>query len=32
MYGISLPDLEAMRMVNRFSNRLTAELEEDRNA
>ncbi|MYS93833.1 MULTISPECIES: serine/threonine-protein kinase [Streptomyces] len=29
MYGISLPDLEAMRMVNRFSHRFTAELEED---
>lgn len=29
VYGISLPDLEAMRMVQHFSNRLNAELEED---
>jgi serine/threonine protein kinase len=29
VYGISLPDLEAMLMVQRFSNRFTAELEED---
>ncbi|MGW3418440.1 protein kinase domain-containing protein [Streptomyces phaeochromogenes] len=29
LYGISLPDLETMRMVQRFSNRFTAELEED---
>ncbi|MFD5946537.1 protein kinase [Streptomyces collinus] len=29
VYGISLPGLEAMRMVQRFSDRFTAELEED---
>ncbi|MGW2637824.1 DUF2637 domain-containing protein [Streptomyces sp. NPDC001348] len=28
-YGITLPDQEAKRMVNRFSNRFNAELEED---